>query len=71
MRIFDFDSNNNLIVGIQYKSRWIVAATGRSQVPISTVKNRLVFGYDSLNNPTYLNGLSLTLSHMFPLKTLI
>ena len=24
--------------------------------------------YDSLHNPTYLNGLALTLSHMFPTK---
>ena len=69
-RIVDL-RNNNLIMVIWYKSHWIVATNidaGRSQSTISADKNPPVFVYDSLPNPTYLNGLALTLSHMFPTK---
>jgi hypothetical protein len=56
---------------IWYKNHWIVATNidaGRSQSPISVNKNPPVFVYDSLHNPTYLNGLAPALSHMFPTK---
>ena len=60
-----------LIMVLCYQSHWIVATnidTGRSNLPISSVSSFPVFVYDSFGDRAYLNGLKLTLSHMFPSK---
>ena len=68
--IHDFENTPNLIMVLRYQEHWVTATnidTGRNLQPISDV-NVPIFVYDSLNNPTYLNSLQLTLSTMFPNK---